>query len=554
MTVVIHDIQQGTAAWFEFRARHFGASEAAAMLGLSSHTSRSALLKEKHTGLAKEHSDWLQARVLDEGHRVEGRIRSHIEEVIGEDLYSVVCSKQGTKLSASCDGLTLAGDIAWECKQWNPELAKSVRGIVPDEHMPQCQQILLVTGAKYVLFTVSDGTPERTVYTPVKPDAKWFDRIERGWAQFEQDLAAYVQPEAAPAAVAAPQESLPVVSVQLQGALTVASNLAPFGVALRAFIERIPKKPSTDQEFADTEAACKRLKEAEDRLGAAEDSALASMADVETMRRMVADFKELARSTRLASEKLVAQRKLQIREDEVKRGATAFAAHTQTLNKRLGGNFMPNMPFNFGIVIKGLKTLDSVRNAIDTELARLKIGASEVADKIDVNIKTINEAIFTLRSPTLFPDRAALVLKSPEDLAATITVRIAEDKARLERIATEQERLKAEEASRVAAAQVSAGVPAIGGVVSPPVAAASDYRQLSPAMQALAPLEARPAYPNPTPTDQADPLFEAIWSAIKTWDIQVPEYDGRGLYAGANGSHVLLILQAVRKVEAFFPF
>lgn len=50
--------------------------------------------------------------------------------------------------------------------------------------------------------------------------------------------------------------------------------------------------------------------------------------------------------------------------------------------------------------------------------------------------------------------------------------------------------------------------------------------------------------PNPTDADLADPQFEAIWQVIKSWDVNVPEfYQG---YCGANGSHVMLILAALR--------
>jgi hypothetical protein len=53
--------------------------------------------------------------------------------------------------------------------------------------------------------------------------------------------------------------------------------------------------------------------------------------------------------------------------------------------------------------------------------------------------------------------------------------------------------------------------------------------------------------PNPTPADLADPVFEAIWQAIKTWDVNSPaHYVG---YCGANGSHVMLILAAIRGVK-----
>jgi hypothetical protein len=45
-----------------------------------------------------------------------------------------------------------------------------------------------------------------------------------------------------------------------------------------------------------------------------------------------------------------------------------------------------------------------------------------------------------------------------------------------------------------------------------------------------------------------DPLFEAIWSVIKSWDVNVPEYYNG--YCGANGSHVALIYEAVEKATS----
>jgi hypothetical protein len=50
--------------------------------------------------------------------------------------------------------------------------------------------------------------------------------------------------------------------------------------------------------------------------------------------------------------------------------------------------------------------------------------------------------------------------------------------------------------------------------------------------------------PNPTPCDLVDPQFNAIWEVIKHWDINaMGYYQG---YCGGNGSHVMLILQALR--------
>ena len=50
--------------------------------------------------------------------------------------------------------------------------------------------------------------------------------------------------------------------------------------------------------------------------------------------------------------------------------------------------------------------------------------------------------------------------------------------------------------------------------------------------------------PSPTNADLTDPVFEAIWQATKTWDINAPEYYVG--YCGMNGSHVMLILNAIR--------
>jgi hypothetical protein len=52
--------------------------------------------------------------------------------------------------------------------------------------------------------------------------------------------------------------------------------------------------------------------------------------------------------------------------------------------------------------------------------------------------------------------------------------------------------------------------------------------------------------PNPTPDMlNDDPIFDAIWSAIKDWDVNVPNYYVG--YCGANGSHATLIYDAVMK-------
>ena len=450
MKRILHNLIQGSEEWQQFRLEHDGASEAAAMLGLSKKTTRGELLRMKHTGLTKEFSDWVQKNILDRGHEIEALARPLVEKIIGEDLYPVTYS-YGRK-SASCDGLTMDGETAFEHKQWNADLAASVaRGELPEEHQPQCQQIMDVTGANRVIFTVSDGTSINIVWMEVFPDPAWVARIDAGWAQFHRDLAEYVPQEIIPAAVAAPQMQLPAVSVQVLGSIEVRDNLTAFGAALCAYVERINRKPETDQDFADLEASCKTLKEAETALDAAENSALGQAASIDQMRRIVAESRELARTTRLTIEKLVDAEKKNRREKIVTEAKESLRKFVAEMNARV--EFMPEISADFAGVIKGKKTLASITNSVDTELARAKTEASMIADMIDANIKVYGELAAGYES--LFADLGKLVNQPPEFCRATIENRVTQQKAKDEaRRAAEAERIRAEEREKIEREQV----------------------------------------------------------------------------------------------------
>jgi len=51
--------------------------------------------------------------------------------------------------------------------------------------------------------------------------------------------------------------------------------------------------------------------------------------------------------------------------------------------------------------------------------------------------------------------------------------------------------------------------------------------------------------PNPSSDDIEDDVFIEIWETIKDWDINIPDYYNG--YCGANGSHVMLILNKLRE-------
>lgn len=444
------DVIQGSEQWLAIRRQFHTASEAPAMMGASKYQTRADLLRQKATGYTPEVDTHKQA-LFDRGHAAEAAACAIVEEMIGEDLYPATGTDEATLL-ASFDGINMLETIGYEHKLWSESLAAQVRtGELEPHYFWQLEQEILVGSLGKVIFVCSDGTRDKFVsmeYFPVPGRAR---QLVEGWRQFDKDLAAYQHVEVLPAAVATVQPSLPAVVVRMDGALTVASNLPDFAVALRAYIANIPAKPSTDQEFADAEAACKALKNAETALEQAENNALSQMTDVEQMRRVVGDLRTLAKTTRLATEKLVAARKEAMRTEIYQEGVAAFKLHIEGLNKRIGRPYMPTLPVDFAGAIKNKRTVESLRDAVSTHLANAKIAANDVADKISLNLATLRE--FAADHVTLFPDTATLVLKSNDDLTALVKMRIAEHIAEAQRRAEalaehERSRIREEEAAK----------------------------------------------------------------------------------------------------------
>ena len=446
-----HDLIQGSPDWHAFRLEHFGASEAAAMLGISPKVKRSELLRMKHTGNAKVFSDWVQENVLDYGHEVEALCRPLIAERICEDLYPLTFSNG--KLSASCDGVTMGEDLAWEHKQWNAELAAAVEaGVLPDEFMPQPQQIMLVNpDVKKVIFTVSDGTLQNEVSMDVYPDAAWQKRILAGWEQFEKDLAEYTPPPVVVETVGRTPETLPALHIEVTGMVT-ASNLVQFKDHALGVFKGINRELKTDQQFADAEKTVKWCGDVEDRLKAAKQHALSQTSSIDALFRTIDDIIETSRATRLELDKLVKARKEAVRDEILSEGKAALAKHLEALNLRLGKPYMPTVFGDFAGAIKGKRSIDSIRDAVSTELARVKISSNETADMIQLNLATLRDQAADYKA--LFPDTALLVLKPNDMVGLVVKQRIADHKATIEAEAEKaRERIAKEEAAKAAKAQ-----------------------------------------------------------------------------------------------------
>jgi predicted phage-related endonuclease len=463
----IHNLVQGSDAWLAYRASHFNASDAPAMLGLSEYKTRTQLLHELHTGMAPE-VDGATQRIFNSGHRFEALARPLAEEFIGQELYPVVGSEG--KLSASLDGLTMAEDINFEHKTLNANL----RAIMVDgctgadldmQYKVQMEQQMMISGASKTLFMASQWAAQEDELIEERhcwyyPDYELRQQILQGWTQFAIDLAAYVPPKVIVPAIAAPQMGLPAVLIKVEGSIALVDNLPEIGMALNAYIARINKKPETDQDFANLEATVKGLKAFEEALGASEENALAQVGSVDAMRKTVALYRELASSNRLLVDKLVKAEKENRRIAIVSDAVAELVTHVKKLNERLGKPYMPGIAGDFQGVIKGLKSLDSMKDKVSGELARCKILANEAADRILTNLETKGLHGYAF----LFADIAALCLKASDDFQNTVTARItaheaaeaAKEEATRARIqAEEREKAEREARAKLAAEQVA---------------------------------------------------------------------------------------------------
>jgi putative phage-type endonuclease len=447
-TQIINHVQ-GTEAWHKHRAQHLNASDAAAVLGLSSYKTRTQLLHEKATGFAKEVDAATQQRFA-KGHEFEATARPWAEEIIGSELFPVVLAGEyeGLNLSASLDGTDMASDFNFEHKSGRADLLASLDdGVIPAEYHPQMEMGLMLSGAGKCLFMASSGNKDAMRFAWYEPKPELRAQIIAAWHQFNIDLAAYQAPEVIVPAVAAPQLGLPAVSIQVNGSIALVDNLDKFGAALNAYIAKLNRKPETDQDFANLEDAVKRLKVAEEQLDAAESGALGQVESVDSMRKTVALHRETARATRLLVTKLVEAEKVNRKTAIVSDAAADLVTHIKKLNDRLGKSYMPAIAADFQGVIKGLKSLDSMKDKVSTELARCKIAANEAADRIQANLTTLRE--LASEYTFLFADTAQLVGKANDDLTALVKSRIADHKAaEAKREEETRERIRAEEQAK----------------------------------------------------------------------------------------------------------
>jgi nucleoid-associated protein YgaU len=203
----------------------------------------------------------------------------------------------------------------------------------------------------------------------------------------------------------------------------------------------------------------------------------------------VADCRKLARDTRLAAEKMVERRKVEIKEQAVLAARRDLDAHVAALNGELAPMALRPVVADFAGAIKGLRSFASLQDALDTTLAKAKIEADNQARGIRANVAAFKAQAEGMEF--LFADLGQIVHKAADDFVAVLQARIATHRA----AEAERERKRVEaaaaEAVRVAqqqaqAAQQAAAVP-MPAPTPPPAAPAPVARPIAPVPTAADP-------------------------------------------------------------------
>lgn len=454
MSMQIVNLIQGTPEWHAHRAKHFNASDAPAMMGCSSYKTRSELIKELATGLGQE-VDAATQRRFDDGHRFEALARPLAEEIIGEDLSP--CVGVNGKFSASFDGLTFMHDEAFEHKTLNKTLREvMVEGCagadLPMQYRVQMEQQAMVSGCERILFMASEWTGDELLIEErhcwYEPDAELRAQIIAGWEQLEKDVAAYV-PAVEPVAQteAKLRDSLPVLRIDAKGEIT-ASNLDDFkGVALSR-INSINTVLETDQQFADADADAKWLRDVSAAMKQAGKQVRSNMQTVDDVLNVLEQLDQIATKKAIDLEKRVKSEKDVRKQAIVMDAQQDLNTHVAALNKRLGAHWLPQVAGGFAETIKGLKSLDSMRDKVAVALTNAKHDMTVLAERLEANRKHLVQPDGDWIA--LFADFAMVGAKATEDFQALSALRIGQHKqAEAARMEAQREQIRKEEAARL---------------------------------------------------------------------------------------------------------
>lgn len=187
----MHNFEQGSTTWIEWRRWAVTASDIVAIAGMSEWSTREQVMEQKLLNLAPAEN-----YAMRRGTRLEPVARRRFEAVKRKD-FPACCVTHAEKdwMRASLDGLSLDYEIV-EIKAPNWKIHESaLMGFVPVYYMAQIQWQLLVTGVASAYFvTISEHKNfppvDQLAIVQIGPDTEFQARLYEEGKLFYEELMA----------------------------------------------------------------------------------------------------------------------------------------------------------------------------------------------------------------------------------------------------------------------------------------------------------------------------------------------------------------------------
>lgn len=180
------DLEQGSAAWLQWRLEGIGASDAPVIMGVSPYKTPLDLYREKK-GIYQQPQTAAMAR----GNHLEPYIREQFIEMVGVEVHPGCFEHSELEwCRCSVDGINIQRQMVIEIKA--PKKSDHERALnkkVPDHYYPQVQHILFVTGLQFLFYVsyyaddlaiVEVERDDDYIETLVEQEKKFLENVKKG--------------------------------------------------------------------------------------------------------------------------------------------------------------------------------------------------------------------------------------------------------------------------------------------------------------------------------------------------------------------------------------
>ena len=317
------------------------------------------------------------------------------------------------------------------------------------------EQQLYVSGAEKCLFLATTWDNDELVNEKhfwYFPDLNLREMILAGWDQFQADLETHEVKavEVKPAAEEILQ--LPAIVVQVAGGLT-ASNLPDVIVKFDDFFANANTVLKTDEDFANGEATAKFSRETARKLKLTGQQIIDQVPDISEAKRVIDLYAGKFDALALQLEKLVKTEKENRKISIMNEAVLAWSNYKTEWEYKLPSIRLTINP-DFAGAMKGKRTIESLENAVASELANTKIEADKLFKDISAKLTYLNDVAKDYKF--LFNDLQSIIYMTKDHYEMTVRVRI-ESHKKAEADKLEAQRLQIEaEAKRKAEAEQAA--------------------------------------------------------------------------------------------------